>query len=101
MNLHQLNSEARAGRVDELNLIAIEGGDFLLEVRSHGRVHPLTNNRGDRLKVHSVVEAHHMHSGLPVLPMNLVHWSVQDEMCGMTSVAEEDLKLPMPPRTAG
>jgi hypothetical protein len=33
MNLHQLNAEARAGHVDELNLIAIEGGDYLLEAR--------------------------------------------------------------------
>lgn len=33
MNLHQLNTEARAGHVDELNLIAIEGGDYLLEAR--------------------------------------------------------------------
>ena len=33
MNLHQLNVEARAGHVEELNLIAIEGGDYLLEAR--------------------------------------------------------------------
>lgn len=26
MNLHDLNTEARAGHVEELNLIAIEGG---------------------------------------------------------------------------
>lgn len=40
MNLHQLNTEARAGHVDELNLIAIEGGDYLLEARVKGHPHP-------------------------------------------------------------
>ena len=40
MNLHQLNTEARAGHVDELNLIAIEGGDYLIEARIKGHPHP-------------------------------------------------------------
>mgnify|MGYP006168217281 CR=1 FL=1 len=55
MNLHQLNTEARVGHVDELNLIAIEGGDFVLEARVKGKAHPLSDARGKRLKVHSVV----------------------------------------------
>ncbi|MCU1723188.1 MULTISPECIES: DUF6482 family protein [unclassified Pseudomonas] len=101
MNLHELNTQARAGRVEELNLIAIEGGDFLLEARCSGHAHPLTNIKGSRLKVHSMVEAHHLLEGLPTLPLNLVHWSVQDEMCGMADIGEEDLKLPLPRRSPG
>ena len=101
MNLHQLNLEARAGHVDEVNLIAIEGGDYLIEARLKGRAHPLSDTRGERLRVHSVEDARKLLQTIPMVSMNLVHWSVQDEMCGMTSVAEEDLKLPMPPRTAG
>ncbi|MFP3500387.1 DUF6482 family protein, partial [Pseudomonas sp. SIMBA_059] len=57
MNLHQLNLEARAGHVDEVNLIAIEGGDYLLEARVKGRAHPLSDTRGERLRVHSVEDA--------------------------------------------
>ena len=100
MNLHELNIQARAGRVEELNLIAIEGGDYLLEARCHGRAHPLTHARGGRIRVHSVMEAQHLLVGLPALPANLVHWSVQDEMCGMADVAEEDLRLPVSTRSA-
>ncbi|MDR2305580.1 MAG: DUF6482 family protein [Paucimonas sp.] len=100
MNLHQLNTEARAGHVDELNLIAIEGGDYLLEARVSGRAHPLADTRGERLRVHSVEDARLLLQALPTLSMNLVHGSVQDEMCGMGSMQQEDLKVPISQRSA-
>lgn len=100
MNLHQLNTEARAGHVDELNLIAIEGGDYLLEARVKGRAQPLDDTRGQRLRVHSVEDARQLLQSLPLLSMNLVHWSVQDEMCGLGVHPEEDLKLPFSQRSA-
>ncbi|MDF0730059.1 DUF6482 family protein [Pseudomonas entomophila] len=100
MNLHQLNLEARAGHVDELNLIAIEGGDYLLEARVKGRAHPLADTRGERLRVRSVEDARTLLQGLPMLSMNLLHWSVQDEMCGMGVHPEEDLKVPISQRSA-
>ncbi|MFB4394534.1 MULTISPECIES: DUF6482 family protein [unclassified Pseudomonas] len=100
MNLQQLNVEARAGHVDELNLIAIEGGDYLIEARIKGRAHPLADNRGERVRVRSVEGARTLLQGLPMLSMNLMHWSVQDEMCGMGVHPEEDLKVPISPRSA-
>lgn len=100
MNLHQLNSEARAGHVDELNLIAIEGGDYLLEARIKGRAHPLADTRGERLRVHSVEDARQLLQAIPRVSMNLTRWSVQDEMCGMGTHPEEDLKVPISQRSA-
>lgn len=100
MNLHQLNTEARVGHVDELNLIAIEGGDYLLEAWVKGRAHPLSDNRGQRLRVHSVEEARDLLKALPLLSLYLLHWSVQDEMCGMGTHPEEDLKVPISQRSA-
>ncbi|WDY57331.1 DUF6482 family protein [Pseudomonas sp. PSKL.D1] len=100
MNLQQLNTEARAGHVDEVNLIAIEGGDYLLEARVKGRAHPLADNRGERLRVRSVEDARTVLQTIPMVSMNLVHWSVQDEMVGMGSHPEEDLKVPISPRSA-
>ncbi|NBA96456.1 DUF6482 family protein [Pseudomonas sp. R5(2019)] len=95
MNLHDLNTQAKAGHVEELNLIAIEGGDYLIEARVHGRAHPLSDAKGQRVRVHSVIEARAWLQRVPDLPLNLVHWSIQDEMCGMSSANEEDLKLPI------
>ncbi|CAI3793923.1 hypothetical protein GLGCALEP_00896 [Pseudomonas sp. MM221] len=100
MNLHQLNLEARAGHVDEVNLIAIEGGDYLIEARLKGRAHPLSDTRGERLRVHSVEDARKLLQTIPMVSMNLVHWSVQDEMCGMGAHPEEDLKVPISQRSA-
>ncbi|MDD0975090.1 DUF6482 family protein [Pseudomonas fontis] len=100
MNLHDLNTQARAGHVQELNLIAIEGGDYLLEARVHGRPHPLADVRGRRLRAHSLDEARGWLQRLPDMPLNLVHWSVQDEMCGMSGTPEEDLKMPISRRSA-
>ncbi|UVL88635.1 DUF6482 family protein [Pseudomonas sichuanensis] len=100
MNLQQLNAEARAGHVDELNLIAIEGGDYLLEARVKGRAHPLSSPSGERLRVHSVEDARGLLRAIPMVSMNLMHWSVQDEMCGMGTHPEEDLKVPISQRSA-
>lgn len=100
MNLHQLNTEARAGHVNELNLIAIEGGDYLLEARVDGRAQPLADNHGKRLRVRSVEEARELLKAVPMVSMNLLHWSVQDEMYGMGQHPEEDLKVPISPRSA-
>ncbi|PRA67977.1 cation transporter [Pseudomonas sp. MYb187] len=100
MNLLQLNTEARAGHVEELNLIAIEGGDYILEARVKGHAHPLSDTRGERLKVHSVVDAQRLLNGLPAVPLHLVHWSMDDEMCGGDVTGDGDLKIPMPRRSA-
>lgn len=100
MNLRELNTQALAGHADALNVIGLEGGDYVLEARCQGRAHPLTDSQGERLKVHSLTEARELLSGLPEMPAHVVHWSVQDEMCGMADVAAEDLKVPVSHRQA-
>lgn len=100
MNLHELNTEAKAGHVEELNLIALEGGDYILEARVKGHAYPLSDPRGKRLQVHSVVDAQRLLSGLPAVPLHLVHWSMDDEMCGGSSAGDGDMKIPMPRRSA-
>ena len=64
------------------------------------RAHPLADNRGKRLRVHSVEDARLLLQAIPLMSMNLVHWSVQDEMCGMCTHPEEDLKVPISQRSA-
>lgn len=100
MNLQQLSSEARAGHVEELNLIALEGGDFIIEARVNGHAHPLADKHGQRVKVHSVVDAQRLLDGLPTVPMHMVHWSMDDEMVGGSNTGDGDLKIPMPRRSA-
>jgi hypothetical protein len=57
MNLQELNAYAVAGKVDELNLISMEGGIYLLEARMHGAAYPLSDARGQMLQLRSVEHA--------------------------------------------
>ncbi|UVJ43375.1 DUF6482 family protein [Pseudomonas sp. LS1212] len=95
MNFHELTGHAKAGRIDELNLISLEGGIYLLEARMHGAAHPLNDAHGQALPFRSVEHAREVLHPLSDLGMNLVHWSVHDEMCGMKDTAEEDLRIPI------
>ena len=72
MNLQELNAFAIAGKVDELNLISMEGGIYLLEARMHGAAHPLHDPLGKTLTLRSVEHARDMLHAFPVLPFNLV-----------------------------
>ena len=95
MNLQELNAYAIAGKVDELNLISMEGGIYLLEARMHGAAVPLSDAHGQMMKIRSVEHARQTLQSFPVLPFNLVHTLVHDEMCGLVRSAEESLKVPI------
>ncbi|XLX41577.1 DUF6482 family protein [Ectopseudomonas mendocina] len=94
MNLHDLSTHAQAGRIDELNLISLEGGIYLLEARMDGRAHPILNEHGSTLSLRSVEHARDVLQEMPTLPFFLVHSSVHDEMCGMPS-ADNSLRVPI------
>jgi hypothetical protein len=100
MNLQELNAFAIAGKVDELNLISLEGGIYLLEARMHGAAYPLSDAHGKMLPLRSVEHARQVLHAFPALPFNLVHTSVHDEMCGLGASAEESLKVPIAFRSA-
>lgn len=94
MNLHDLSIHAQAGRIDELNLISLEGGIYLLEAQMDGCSHPILDPRGSTLSLRSVEHARDVLQEMPALPFFLVHSSVHDEMCGMPS-ADNSLRVPI------
>jgi hypothetical protein len=100
MNLQELTDNAHAGRVDELNLISIEGGIYLLEVRHGGRAHPLNDAQGKAVRLRSVEHARTLLEHVPLVPFHLVHASAHDEMCGLGSRAEAPLKVSISLRSA-
>lgn len=83
MNLQELNAYAIAGKVDELNLISLEGGIYLIEARIHGAAHPLSDAHGQMMHVRSVEHAREVLHAFAKLPINLIQNPVDDEMCGM------------------
>lgn len=100
MNLQELTAHASAGRIDELNLISIEGGIYLLEARMHGAAHPLNDAHGKTLHLRSVEHARDLLHGVSVTPFNLVHAVVHDEMCGIRDNEEQTVHVPMSIRSA-
>jgi len=99
MNLQELTAYARAGRVDELNLISMEGGIYVLEARMRGMAHPLHDLNGRTMHLRSVEHARDLLHALPNVPFNLVHAVVHDEMCGLHDIDEQNLRMPIPFRS--
>lgn len=100
MNLQELTAFAHAGRIDELNLISMEGGIYLLEARMRGVSLPLNDVSGKTLHLRSVQHARDLLHSLPKMPFNLVHSVVHDEMCGLRDVDEQTLRVPISFRSA-
>ncbi|MGJ7513451.1 DUF6482 family protein [Pseudomonas baetica] len=98
MNLQELNAYAVAGKVDELNLISLEGGIYLLEARMHGAAYPLNDGHGHMMHLRSVEHARDVLRSFPRLNFNLVHHLVHDEMCGLGDI-DESLKVPIDQRS--
>ncbi|UUY10123.1 DUF6482 family protein [Pseudomonas sp. J452] len=95
MRLFDLLAHAQAGHVDELNLISLEGGIYVLEVRMDGQTLPVKDEHGKTLHLRSVEHARDVLRELPRLPFHLVHAEVHDEMCGMPPAASEPLRVPI------
>ncbi|RON17827.1 DUF6482 family protein [Pseudomonas frederiksbergensis] len=93
MTLQELNAYAIAGKIDELNLISMEGMIYVLEARMHGAAYPLRDAHGQMLLLRSVEHARDVLHAFPKLSFNVVHTSVHDEMCGAST--EESLKVPI------
>ncbi|MDM8350929.1 DUF6482 family protein [Pseudomonas sp. sp1636] len=91
MNLHDLSGHARAGHVDELNLISLEGGNYyLLEARVSGRPFTLQDGHGQILHLRSLEHAREVLQPLSQLPpLHLVQAQVHDEMCGMPDESDK------------
>ncbi|WP_237885019.1 DUF6482 family protein [Pseudomonas sp. PGPR40] len=93
MNLQELNAYAIAGKIDELNLISVDGVIYVLEARMHGSAHPLRDAHGEIMHLRSVEHARDVLHAFPKLSFNVMHASVHDEMCGAST--EESLKVPI------
>ena len=95
MTEDELAGHLNAGSIDELNLISIEGGIYLLEARQQGAVSLLRGAKGETLHLRSVEHARELLRELPPVPFHLVHAVVHDEMCGMPVDKRDALRVPI------
>jgi hypothetical protein len=95
MNLQQLSHNAQSGLIDELNLISLEGGIYLLEARMEGKSNRLADDKGQTVRLRSIEHAREMLKNVSVVPFHLVHAVVHEEMCGLPSAPSEVLRVPI------
>lgn len=95
MTHDELTGHLNAGSIDELNLISIEGGIYLLEARMQGAVQLLRGDRGETLRLRSVEHARELLRECTPVPFHLVHAVVHDEMCGMPVDKRDALRVPI------
>lgn len=100
MSLQELISHANTGGVEELNLISIEGGIYLLEAWMQGVAHRLVDAQNKALHLRSVEHARELLQPVAPIPFNLVHAVVHDEMCGVSDDLNQDVKIPLAFRSA-
>ncbi|SEI57273.1 hypothetical protein SAMN04244579_01187 [Azotobacter beijerinckii] len=95
MNMQQLLDQADAGRIDSLELIAIEGGIYLLQAYSAGQRHTLLDEQGRTLQLRSMTQARDLLEFVPRVPFHLVQCVVHNEMCGFDDGPQQPLRIPI------
>jgi len=95
MTEEELAVHLNAGSIDELNLISIEGGIYLLEARIQGDIQFLRGERGETVRLRSVEHARELLKEFNPVPFHLVHAVVHDEMCGMPVDKRDALRVPI------
>lgn len=100
MNLQQLTAHASAAQLDELTLVSIEGGIYLLQASLHGKPHLLKGPDGKVLHLRSVEHARDVLKSVPEVPFYRVDAVVHGEMCGVPDGGHHGLRVPISLRSA-
>lgn len=95
MNLQNLSELAAAGAINELELLSLEGGFYVLRALTGAGPQTLCDARGEALHLRSTTELRQLLADVPPLPCTLVQQVVHDEMCGQRDGPIEPLRVPV------
>lgn len=95
MNLHQLDAAAQAGSIERLEVVSLEGGFYLLQVKLASGLQLVRDAHGKVLHLRSTTQVRELLQAMPRLPCELIQHCVHDEMCGAREGAIEPLRLPL------
>lgn len=95
MNLRQLAVLAGQGHIDELNLVSLEGGFYVLQARMGQKAHSLVDDQGQGVRLHSISQVRELLQALPPLPCVLIQSVVHDEACRAGEQGVEPLRIPI------
>ncbi|MGN8250500.1 DUF6482 family protein [Pseudomonas sp. Marseille-Q3773] len=95
MNLHRLTELAAAGAVNELELLSLEGGFYVLRALTGAGPVTLSDEHGQATRLRSTTEVRQLLAGWPAVPCMLVQQVVHDEMCGQRDGPIAPLRVPV------
>jgi hypothetical protein len=94
MKVEDIAGSVKAGAVNELKLLAMEGGSYTLHVVVNGESQRVLNAHGETLHIASVDQARKLLSGVPdTVPFYMVQPAVYDEMVGLDSGPTDSREL--------
>lgn len=100
MKIDSLTRHVKAGEVHELDLVAVEGGSYVLHARMGERSVPVEDSHGDPLHLASIEEARKLLSSVPDAKLFLVQATVYDEMVGQEGIKSESSRHEVPLRSS-
>jgi hypothetical protein len=96
MELRKLAAHVKAGEIEEIHLVAMEGGSFVMHALTQGRSHPVIDAKGHTLHIASIEEARKNLAGIPPVPLFLVQPAVHEEMVGLDATITQPNREPIP-----
>jgi butyrate kinase len=100
MDLDKLSKYVKAGEIEEIDLVSVEGGSYVIHARMNGESHAVSSANGEVLHVASVEEARKCLSSTQEVKLFIVHPVVYDEMVGQSPSDAEATREPIPFRSA-
>lgn len=100
MDINALTRHVKDGEVKELNLVAMEGGSYVLHALVGRRSEPIVDAHGSTLHVASVEEARKVLSTVPPVRLFLAQALAHDEMVGQDSQQAELSRQEVPLRSS-
>ncbi|CAM3237533.1 cation transporter [Pseudomonas floridensis] len=100
MNIQDLSSDIKAGKIRELNLVSMEGGSYVLHALVADKSVPVEDSHGKPLHIASVEEARKVLSSVPDVRLFLSQGVVHDEMVGLDDTQAESSRHEIPLRSS-
>ncbi|MBJ9975010.1 metal ABC transporter ATPase [Pseudomonas sp. S75] len=95
MNIDKLNEMAASGGIQELELLSLEGGFYVLRALTTQGPQSLHDAQGEVMRLRSTTELRQLLAHTPPLPCWLVQHVVHDEMCGQREGPLAPLRIPL------
>ena len=96
MELSKLADHVKKSEIDEIHLVTMEGGSYVMHALKNGKSHPVINAKGETLHVASLEEARKNLKEVPEVPLFLVQPAVYDEMVGLATNDRQPNREPIP-----